>query len=86
MIPPHRWTAEEFDRDRTRAIGAFRRIRLEEPLEAYLDLFDRYHGVFEDLMETTVDLTGIQDNALEVLTDDKLMEAFRYLGASHFQG
>ena len=79
MIPPPLWTPEEFERDRTHAIGLFRRIRLEEPLEAYLDLFDRYQGVFEELMETTVDLTDIRNNGLQVLTDDKLMEAFRYL-------
>jgi hypothetical protein len=61
------------------AIGVFRRIRLEEPLEAYLEVFDKYQGVFEDLMETTVDLSDLRGNALPVLTDDKLLEAFRYL-------
>lgn len=79
MIPPPRWTDEEFERDRTQAIAVFRRIRLEEPLEAYLEMFDRYQGIFEDLMETTVDLSGLRDNALSVLTDDSLLEAFRYL-------
>ncbi len=79
MIQPPRWTAEEFERDRTHAIENFRRSRLEEPLEQYLDLFDRYQGVFEDLMETTTDLINIRNNGLHVLTDDKLMEAFRYL-------
>ena len=79
MIPPLRWTAEEFERDRTQAIAEFRHIRLEEPLEAYLEMFDRYQGIFEDLMESTVDLSELRDNALPVLTDDKLLEAFRYL-------
>jgi XamI restriction endonuclease len=79
MIPPPRRTAEEFERDRTKAIGVFRRIRLEEPLEAYLEMVDRYRGVFEDLMETTVDLSELCDNALPVLTDENLLEAFRYL-------
>jgi hypothetical protein len=37
MIPPPCWTAEEFERDRNQAIEVFRRIRLEEPLEAYLE-------------------------------------------------
>ena len=79
MIPPLRWTAEEFERDRTQAIAAFRRIRLEEPLESYLEAFDKYQGVFEDLMETTVNLSELRVNALLVLTDKKLLEAFRYL-------
>jgi hypothetical protein len=79
MIPPPRWTAQEFGRDRNEAIAVFRRIRLEEPLEAYLEVFDKYQGVFEDLMETTVDLKDLRDHALPVLTDAMLLEAFRYL-------
>jgi len=79
MIPPPRWTAEDFERDRNQAIAVFRRIRLEEPLEAYLEVFDQYQGVFEDLMEATIDLTELRDNALSVLTDKTLLEAFRYL-------
>jgi len=79
MIPPPRWTAQEFERDRNEAIAVFRRIRLEEPLEAYLEVFDKYQGVFEDLMETTVDLKDLRDHALPVLTDAMLLEAFRYL-------
>ena len=51
MIDPPRWTAEELERDRQQAIGIFRRMRLKEPLEAYLELFDQYQGVFEDLLE-----------------------------------
>lgn len=79
MIPPPRWTDEEFERDRKLAITAFRRIRLEEPLEAYSEAFDKYQGVFEDLMETTVDLKELRGGALPVLTDKKLLDAFRYL-------
>ncbi len=79
MIQPPRWTFEEFERDSNQAIENFRRLRPEEPLELYLDLFDEYQGVFENLMEMTVDLTALQSNGLQVLTDKKLMEAFRYL-------
>jgi hypothetical protein len=79
MIPAPRWSDEEFERDRKQAISVFRRIRLEEPLEAYLEMFDLYQGVFEDLMETTVDLSELHTNALSVLTNDRLLEAFRYL-------
>jgi XamI restriction endonuclease len=79
MISPPRWTAQEFERDRALAIEVFRRARLEEPVEAYHDLFDHYLGVFEDLLETTVDLTDLQNNALNILTNPQTMEAFRYL-------
>ncbi len=52
---------------------------MQEPLEAYLDAFDRYQGVVEDLLESTVDLSELSESALVVLTDEKLLEAFRYL-------
>ena len=61
------------------AIAIFRRERLDEPLEAYLELFDQYQGVFEDLLESTIDLTQLKPHGLEVLGDNRLLEAFRYL-------
>lgn len=79
MIDPPRWTPEEFERDRKQAIAIFRRERLEEPLEAYLDTFDKYQGVFEELMETTVDLVELRAKGLEVLSDEKLLETLRYI-------
>ncbi len=79
MIPPPLWTAEEFERELKQAIAVFQNVRLEEPLERYLEEFDRYQGVFEDLLETTVDLVALHRNALQVLTNKKLLEAFRYL-------
>jgi len=79
MIDPPRWTIQEFEQDRSHAIGLFRRARLEEPLEIYLDTFDKYVGIFEELMETTVDLTELHKNGLHILTDDNLMEALRYI-------
>lgn len=53
--------------------------RMEEPLEAYLNNFDDYQGVVEDLLETTVDLTELDSTALKILTDPKMREAFRYI-------
>ncbi len=79
MIDPPRWTAERFEHDRNEAIAMFRRERLEEPLEAYLEMFDQYQGVFEELLETTVDLSKLPEQGLSVIGDDKLLEAFRYL-------
>jgi hypothetical protein len=79
MIDPPRWTVEEFQRDRLEAIGIFRHERLEEPLEAYLELFDKYQGVFEELLETTVDLSKLHEKGIDVLTDDRLLETLRYV-------
>lgn len=52
---------------------------MEEPLEAYLDVFDDRRGVFENLLETTVDLTQLSEHSIEILTDPQLLEAFRYI-------
>lgn len=52
---------------------------MQEPLEAYLEAFDDYQAAVEDLLETTVDLSELDGTALQILTDEKLLEAFRYL-------
>lgn len=79
MKSPPVWNPEELERDRQVAIEQFRVERLEEPLEQYLEVFDSYQGVVEELLETTVDLTRLEQTALDVLGEERLFEAFRYL-------
>jgi hypothetical protein len=77
-IPP-RWTGEQLQTGLTKAKELFRKERLEEPLEAYAEAFEQYQGSVEDLLETSVDLTRLNDTILDVLTNPKLLEPFRYL-------
>ena len=63
------WSDARLEADRTKAIAEFRDERLTEPLEAYLEVFESYRDAFDELLETTVDLTQLADNAVEVLTD-----------------
>jgi hypothetical protein len=79
MIAPPRWTPEQLGAERATAQELFRRERIREPLEDYLEVFDEYQGRVEDLLETTIDLSTLDDAALSVLTDPALLEAFRYL-------
>lgn len=79
MTHPPRWTPPQLDQDRESSIADFRRQRLEEPLEAYLALFEQYQDSFENLLELTVDLTQLPQHGLKVLTEDHLIEAVRYL-------
>lgn len=79
MIEPRRWDDDQLQRDRLEAIGIFRRERLDEPLEEYLEVFDSYQGVFEELLETTVDLTRLRAEGLTVLGNKRMLEAVRYL-------
>lgn len=79
MIAPPRWTEKELDAERAKAREVFRQERMLEPLEQYLERFDQYQGVVEDLLETTIDVSKLDDAALAVLTDAHLLQAFRYL-------
>ena len=76
MPPP--WTEEELEAQRSRAIQVFRTRRMEEPLEEYLEAFDQNQGIFEELLETTVDLKD-PERLIEVVTNPRFIEAFRYL-------
>lgn len=78
-VAPPRWTHDELDYDSQFSIQLFRDERIKEPLELYLEAFDKYRGVMEDLLETTVDLSKLRDLAVEVLTDADMLEAVRYL-------
>lgn len=73
------WTAEQLKQASLLSIEVFRKRRMEEPLEDYLEAFDRYQGVIENLLEQTVDLSDVNSQLLDVVTDANLLEALRYL-------
>lgn len=75
------WTAEQLEAERLKASAAFSKERLEEPLEDYLEAFDEYQGYVEEVLEATVDLSNLEALALDVLCDQDLLKAFRYLAA-----
>lgn len=79
MIDPPCWTSEQMKADAAVSTEQFRKQRIEEPLEHYLEAFDDYHGHVEDLFKTTFDLTKLESSAVEILTEPKLLNAFRYL-------
>lgn len=79
LLQPPQWTPDELERDRQRGIEIFRRQRLEEPLEVYLEAFDEKQQAFADLLELTVDLTQIRERAVDILSDKRLRDALRYI-------
>ncbi len=79
FVDPTKWSAEQLQADRLRSTQIFRRERLEEPLEAYLDAFEEFQDAMETLLEGTVDLSQLEGKALEILTDPDLSISFRYL-------
>jgi XamI restriction endonuclease len=78
ILPPS-WSDDELELDRRTSITQFREERLQEPLEQYLETFDTYRGVVEELLEATVDLTTLSAANVTALTDPALLEALRYL-------
>ncbi|MGC1485073.1 MAG: XamI family restriction endonuclease [Candidatus Acidiferrum sp.] len=77
LTPP--WNEERLQSERNRAQDIFRKERSQEPLEDYLEVFDQYQGAVEELLETTDDLSTLDESGLAVLTNPALLEAFRYL-------
>lgn len=78
-VKPPIWDENELETQRQIAIEQFRRLRMGEPLEDYLNHFEVARSAYEDLLELTVDLSQISNHAVEALTDPNMMEAVRYL-------
>lgn len=78
MAPPI-WSDEQLEADRQVAIAAFRKERLEEPLEQYLENFNDYKADVDELLEATVDLTQMSPPDPSVFESKRLMLALRYL-------
>ena len=55
-VAPPRWSESEFAAQIARATEICKNKRIEEPLELYSDLFDRYRDSVENLLEESVDL------------------------------
>jgi hypothetical protein len=81
QVQPPSWSDDQFEWDRAKAVTTFRELRMQEPLEQYLDAFDGYRTAVENLIESTVDLSQLSDRALDVLTDPHLLVAVRYLAS-----
>lgn len=52
---------------------------MTEPLEAYTAHFQNAMSVVEDVLEATVDLSELQERALDLLTEWETLEVLRYL-------
>ena len=79
MKQPPTWTSQELNLLRGQSIDLFRRSRLEEPLENYGIAFDQYRAAIESLIELTIDLAQLRDQAEQVLADATNREIVRYL-------
>jgi len=79
QVPPPRWSEAELREDASAAIDYFRDTRLVEPLELYLDEFDDFRSTLENLIEETIDLSGLREKAVALLADAQVLTSVRYL-------
>jgi len=83
MKVPRHWTEEEFAADVKTAKSAFRRQRLEEPLQRWKDTFDKYRQQFQELFERRriAEPGRLNADLISELLHSDLGEAVRYLTA-----
>lgn len=79
FLQPTKWTSSQLAADLTIAADAFRRERMEEPLEEYSETFEQARDAIEEFLEETVDLSQLAQHAGTILTDRAKLESFRYL-------
>ena len=80
-VAPPRWSESEFAAQIARATEIFKNKRIEEPLELYSDLFDRYRDSVENLLEESDDLQELATVVREYITDPDKRYALRYLAS-----
>lgn len=80
-VAPPQWSEEEFTKDAVAARKEFRELRMHEPLEQYLDTFEIYRESVEELIECTVDLSQLIEQAVELLTQKEMLTSIRYLAS-----
>lgn len=81
QVPPPFWTEEQFAADVATARANFVEMRMQEPLEQYLDKFEEFRLAVDELIEGTVDLTLIKEQAVELLVRPEMKTAIRFLAS-----
>lgn len=85
MTEPPIWTEAELADDAERAKVAFRTRRLREPLELYSRFFQSFApvvaGMIDRLPSLTSDTHIEAETVADIIADDELRTAFRYLAA-----
>lgn len=80
-VMPPTWSKVRLDADRQQAIELFREERLTEPLEDYLGFFQTSREAMENILELTDDLRALRRYAPDVMSDEDMAEAARFLAA-----
>lgn len=79
QVSPPRWSEDQLKEHAAEAVQKFREVRMHEPLEQYLEQFDSFRSTLEELIEGTVNLSLLRDQAAEQLSQADVLMAVRYL-------
>jgi len=78
MVSPPIQSEAQLNDGREKSEAFFRTQRLEEDPASYHQYFDEFQGDVADLLELTVDLTQLKENATEIIKTPKLFAVARY--------
>lgn len=81
QVSPPLWSEDQLEEAAGEAIRLFREVRMQEPLEQYLEQFESYRDAVENLIESTVDLSLLRDQAVELLVEPDVLTSIRYLAS-----
>lgn len=81
QVSPPLWSEDQLEEAAGEAIRLFREVRMQEPLEQYLEQFESYRDAVENLIESTVDLRLLRDQAVELLVEPDVLTSIRYLAS-----
>lgn len=79
MIARPKWSRSELAAAREDAEQAFRSKRQAESQDTYLYFFDSYKGVVTEVLEQTLDLSGLDQASSALLREHRKQEVLRYL-------
>jgi hypothetical protein len=80
-LQPPVWRTDQLELSRQRSIEAFRRERVDEPLEQYLGFYHEARDAVEHLLEVTGDLAELRGQAPQILADPAFLHVARYLAS-----
>jgi Holliday junction resolvase len=83
MIQPTIWTVDGLRADVDQARAIFRRERTDEPLERYSSFFEKFSGIFADLVDELNSFAAADNPELlsQIMRDASRKTALRYLAA-----
>jgi hypothetical protein len=75
------WTAQELETQRAASREAFRKTRIDEPVDEYNAEYEKAFQAISTVLETTVDLTELRPHVETLLLNEDLRRALRYTTA-----